>query len=80
MIIDSIYNVNNECIPGYQQRSRRKEYMKFSKISQAINALVNADGFDAYFNKLQDRDCACGPTKDEARRDYTAMIRSRFGL
>ena len=53
--------------------------MKFSKISQAINALVNADGFDAYFNKLQDRDCACGPTKDEARRDYTAMIRSRFG-
>ena len=52
--------------------------MNISKFVQALHTVGNSDDFDTYFLKLQDKKCACGPSKEEARKDYTAMISSKY--
>ncbi|MCE2464533.1 MAG: hypothetical protein J4G01_00385 [Dehalococcoidia bacterium] len=47
--------------------------MNISKFVKMLQSVGNGDDFDTYFVKLQDKKSCCGPTKEEARRDYTAM-------
>ncbi len=48
--------------------------MNIRKFVRMLQSVGNGDDFDTYFVNLQDKKSCCGPTKEEARRDYTAMI------
>ena len=51
--------------------------MNISKFVQALHTIGNSDDFNTYFLNLQDRKYACGPSKEEARKDYAAMMTSK---
>ena len=56
---------------GHREREERMNIRKFVRMLESIG---NGDDFDTYFVNLQDKKSCCGPSKEEARRDYTAMI------
>ena len=58
-------------------RQEEEEMMNISKLVHALPKIGHFDDFDTYFLNLQDKKCACGPTKEEASKDYAAMLRSR---
>ena len=56
---------------GHREREERMNISKFVKMLQSVG---NGDDFDSYFVKLQGKKSCCGPSKEEAHKDYAAMI------
>ena len=52
--------------------------MNINRIVRAIRSVCTSDDFETYFRQLQDGSRPSGPTRDESRREYRAMIKSRF--
>ncbi len=48
--------------------------MNISKFVKMLQSVGNGDDFDTYFVKLQGKKSCCGPSKEEAHKDYAAMI------
>ncbi len=57
-----------------KEHREREDRMNIRKFVRMLQSVGNGDDFDTYFVNLQDKKSCCGPTKEEARRDYTAMI------
>ena len=51
--------------------------MNINNFVRALHSVGKSDDFDSYFLNLQEKKSYCGPTKEEARKDYAAMIASR---
>ena len=58
--------------------AQAEEEMKISRIINVINKMGNSDDFASYFRRVQESSCAYGPTRDEARKDYEALMTSRM--
>lgn len=54
--------------------------MNISRIVHALLEIGNSDDFDSHFLRILDVNASCGPTRDQARRDYNAMMKSKVGL
>ena len=52
--------------------------MKLSKIVRAVHSIGNVDDFKTYYLHLQDKSCPCGPTIDEAHRDYATIMKPKY--
>ena len=57
-----------------KEHREREDRMNIRKFVRMLQSVGNGDDFDTYFVNLQDKKSCCGPTKEEARRDYAAMI------
>ncbi len=50
----------------------------FNKIARVLRHGNVSTGFEAYLNNINRIGKSEGPTRDEARRDYSYMSRQRF--